>query len=236
MLSLIPPNPTIASSYHIPIQFRKHKRDWVRTIFVGVLFDLGLVCINGTQFLIWFLFGWWSGCRGALYEKGIAWTKAAFGVLCIVMCQWFAPTNFVITTEGMDESKLFIRDEQTGEVKGLQLPEKLVFMANHQIYLDWWYLWALTYFMNAHNSVLIILKKSLKWIPVMGWGMQFFRFIFLARSWTSDKIALGKHLTRAGKEAQKHNKPFTMMIFPEGTLVSPDTRPLSKKYADKMGF
>ncbi|KAG8868729.1 hypothetical protein FRB97_001959, partial [Tulasnella sp. 331] len=152
----------------------------------------------------------------------------------VLICQWFAPTQFVITTEGMDDS-MVVKDD-TGQVVGLQLPEKLVVMANHQVYLDWWYLWAFTYFLNMHEYVLIMLKKSLKWIPVVGWGMQFFEFIFLARSWASDRLILEKELTRTGENVQRRKEPLFLMIFPEGTLVSKDTRPLSKKYADKVGI
>lgn len=38
-----------------------------------------------------------------------------------------------------------------------------------QVYADWWYVWCLTYFMNMHRDVLIVLKRSLKWVPVLGW-------------------------------------------------------------------
>ena len=31
------------------------------------------------------------------------------------------------------------------------------------------YAWCLTYFMNTHRDVYIVLKKSLKWVPVVGW-------------------------------------------------------------------
>jgi hypothetical protein len=37
------------------------------------------------------------------------------------------------------------------------------------MYADWWYAWCLTYFMGTHKDVFIVLKKSLKWIPVVGW-------------------------------------------------------------------
>jgi hypothetical protein len=67
-------------------------------------------------------------------------------------------------------------------------------------------------------------------------GMQFFRFIFLARSWASDSLYLVKQLALLGKRAQDHDTPLTFILYPEGTLVSPDTRPVSKKYADKLGI
>jgi hypothetical protein len=37
------------------------------------------------------------------------------------------------------------------------------------MYADWWYLWALSYFANMHAYILIVLKKSLKWMAVLGW-------------------------------------------------------------------
>ena len=66
--------------------------------------------------------------------------------------------------------------------------------------------------------------------------MQFFRFIFLARSWASDSLYLVKQLALLGERAQAHDTPLTFILYPEGTLVSPDTRPISKKYADKLGI
>jgi 1-acyl-sn-glycerol-3-phosphate acyltransferase len=66
--------------------------------------------------------------------------------------------------------------------------------------------------------------------------MQFFNFIFLARSWAADRIYLAKELALLGQRAQSHDNPFTFILYPEGTLVSRDTRPISKKYADKLGI
>ena len=111
--------------------------------------------------------------------------------------------------------------------------------------------------MDTHRDVCIVLKKSLKWVPVIGWvcahtpltcpaltvsplhdlqGMQFFNFIFLARSWASDRLYLEKQLALLGQRAQDDDTPLTFILYPEGTLVSRDTRPISKKFADKLGI
>jgi len=66
-------------------------------------------------------------------------------------------------------------------------------------------------------------------------AMQMFRFIFLARSWASDRLQLSSKLAKLGRKAEKEDKPFTFILFPEGTLVSKDTRPISRKYAAKLG-
>ena len=124
-----------------------------------------------------------------------------------------------------------------------------------QIYADWWYMWCLMYFIGdqgMHRYVYITLKKSLQWVPIFGWvrhihhlfnpnsraaqGMQLFDFIFLARSWASDKDVLASRLDTLGKAAKRENTPLCFIIYPEGTLVSKNTRPISKKFADKTGI
>jgi 1-acyl-sn-glycerol-3-phosphate acyltransferase len=66
--------------------------------------------------------------------------------------------------------------------------------------------------------------------------MQIFKFIFLARSWASDRVELASHLSALGQRAEREDKPLTLFLYPEGTLVSKDTRPISKRFADKMGI
>lgn len=58
----------------------------------------------------------------------------------------------------------------------------------------------------------------------------------MARSWAKDKIYLGEHIVELAEKAKAEDNKLSLMIFPEGTLVSRDTRPLSKKYADKIGI
>ncbi|KAF8213339.1 acyltransferase-domain-containing protein [Mycena galopus ATCC 62051] len=162
------------------------------------------------------------------------------------MCQWFAPTKLVISFERegkgrftAEEIERIVIKNKNGEVQWLDLPTKFILIANHQVYPDWWYGWCLTYFIGphgVHDSVYITLKKSLQWMPILGWGMRFFNFIFLARSWVSDRVQLSTHLSALGKAAEEHDNPLVFFLYPEGTVVSKDTRPISKKFADKMGI
>lgn len=181
----------------------------------------------------------------ALYVDGIRYTKGAFGCLLILMCQWFAPTKLIVSFETTgkgcftleDIGRIVVKDKR-GDVS-LNLPTKFVMVANHQIYLDWLYEWCLLYFIGpqgVHRYVYITLKKSLQWVPIVGWGMQFFNFIFLARSWASDRVQLSASLSTLASEAEKQDNPLAFILYPEGTLVSQDTRPISKKFADKMGI
>lgn len=84
--------------------------------------------------------------------------------------------------------------------------------------------------------------------------MQFYRFLFLKRNWNADKAYLGKHLASLAErsktkatldkkvdDADKAAKvaapsKLLLLVFPEGTLVSENTRPESAKFAAKMGY
>jgi 1-acyl-sn-glycerol-3-phosphate acyltransferase len=70
-------------------------------------------------------------------------------------------------------------------------------------------------------------------------AMQMFSFIFLNRSWATDKKDLTIQLNQLADQTYNPTMPslnkIGLLIFPEGTLVSPLTRPASKKYAEKCG-
>ena len=107
--------------------------------------------------------------------------------------------------------------------------DRIVLMANHQLYTDWLYLWWIAYTNNMHGFVYIILKESLRNIPIIGWSAQFYNFIFLARNWEEDQRRFKKALSRLNNATQ----PMWLIIFPEGTNLSSTTREKSKAWAAK---
>jgi hypothetical protein len=107
------------------------------------------------------------------------------------MNQLFAPTRLSITFERVgpgkftqEEIRHIVERDASGRVVALRLPSKTVVITNHQVchhlviiycglirfqvYSDWWYVWCLTYFMGSHKDVFIVLKDSLKWVPLIG--------------------------------------------------------------------
>ncbi|OCK81211.1 hypothetical protein K432DRAFT_442540 [Lepidopterella palustris CBS 459.81] len=100
------------------------------------------------------------------------------------------------------------------------------------LYSDWLYLWWIAYTNSMHGYIYIILKESLKNIPILGWGAQFYNFIFLARNWEKDKPQFQRHLQKLNKAKD----PMWLLIFPEGTNLSQPTRESSKRWADKNGL
>lgn len=94
---------------------------------------------------------------------------------------------------------------------------------------DWWYCWEFARALGLHGRLKIILKADLKSIPVVGWGMRQFEFLFLDRNWQADKRRLYRLLgsfVEDGYEA-------CLLIFPEGTTIN--TRTLEKSQAFAAG-
>jgi lysocardiolipin and lysophospholipid acyltransferase len=92
-----------------------------------------------------------------------------------------------------------------------------------------------------HGHLYIILKESIKYIPVLGTGMMMYGFIFLSRKWATDKerfqYRLKKLSTRHEAAVSDFNpkglNPMWLLIFPEGTNLSNNGRVASAKWAAK---
>lgn len=119
-------------------------------------------------------------------------------------------------------------------------------MGDLQVYCDWSYIWSvsyhvyrhpitvllltldkrisfrsLLYFAQLHSSIIIVLKASLKWVPMVGPAMQMFRFIFMQRNWNADKLSLGKMLTKFGEQASRSFDPFVLLFCQYLTIRNP---------------
>ncbi|RSH88082.1 uncharacterized protein EHS24_000609 [Apiotrichum porosum] len=202
---------------------------WFSKIVFPIVFNLGILGISSAQFL--FLPLLLIPILGRpLFRRAIAWTKDGFGRL--LLC---APTSLVITTDEQPELATIVERDSNGDVVKINLPDRMVVIANHQAYTDWMYLWILACYSGYGDGITILLKASLKHLPIVGWGMQFFRFIFLKRSWAADKDNLTQslnRLARLAKEGQMRS-PLWLLIFPEGTITSDNERAKSKRYADR---
>ncbi|KIW14697.1 hypothetical protein PV08_07481 [Exophiala spinifera] len=193
-----------------------------RAVALSTYFLSGALAINLSQFL---------GAPLALvnqdwYNAWIAFTKQSFGLLTMTLTQTFAPTKVIVSGDAS------VRGQLLKSVDGdlvLNFPERLVLIANHQIYTDWLYLWWIAYCNGMHGRLYIILKESLKRIPVLGWGMQFNQFIFLKRNWEQDR----PNMETALQKLNKVTDPMWLLLFPEGTNLAPSTRAKSAAWAKK---
>ena len=173
------------------------------------------------------------------YYAYIALTKQSFGLLLITLSQWFAPTTIRISGDRSVRGQLL--ETKDGRLQ-TDFPERMVLMANHQLYTDWVYLWWIAYTSRMHGHVYIILKESVKYIPIIGPAIMLYGFILMARNWARDKPRLQHRLQKlntrhSGPMSGSHSlDPMWLMIFPEGTNLSENTSNQSRKWAEKQGL
>ncbi|OCK77271.1 acyltransferase-domain-containing protein [Lepidopterella palustris CBS 459.81] len=207
----------------------------LRMVLFVVYFVGSCLCIFVTQLL---------GAPLYFYNKDFfyAWmaiTKQHFGLIIITMTQWWSPT--VVRVSGDKTVRGQLRKTEDGRLES-DFPERIIVIANHQIYADWLYMWWFAYTARMHGHIYIILKESIKYIPIIGQGMMFFSFVLLSRKWAKDKPRFQHRLQKLNS---KHGgfmsgshllDPMWLLIFPEGTNLSKNGRAGSKKWAEKTGI
>jgi len=174
----------------------------------------------------------------------MAMTKQYFGLLATTGTQWWSSTT--IRVSGDKSMAGLIKQGRDGMLR-MELGERVVLMANHQLYTDWLYLWWISYTNNPpmHGHIYIILKESLKYAPILGPAMMFYGFIFMARNWAKDQARMRYRLQKlntrhsgpmSGSDGGRSLDPMWLLIFPEGTNVSANTRHSSQKFSAKAGI
>ncbi|KAL2040009.1 hypothetical protein N7G274_007412 [Stereocaulon virgatum] len=170
-----------------------------------------------------------------LYYRYMAWTKRQMTLLVLSMTQWWTTTKVHVSG---DES---VRDQLHQLSDGrLQcgFASRLVLIANHQMYNDWVYLWwtAYTNQPRTHGNVFIVLKDSIKYIPIVGLGLRFAGFVFMSRKMKKDGPRLTRRLNQLTRRGPNGLAPMWLMMFPEGTNLSRNGRAKSVKWAGKQGI
>lgn len=241
----------------------------VRTIFFVVFFIAGCISLRFTQGVAWILLN----TNKKAYHAMINLTKHQFLQLLTFLTALVNPLKITLTFDekALPQLTSFRVDSQGHLISSIS--PNCVWICNHQIYTDWVFLWFLNYTGRFSDSLYIVLKATLAKIPVLGTGMQNFKFLFLLRKWEADKVALTNSLLEIDADArglgpasgvsrvtatsdsktlpgvllwpkgQVPDKakdstalwPYQMVIFPEGTVISPHTRERLNKFAAKLG-
>jgi 1-acyl-sn-glycerol-3-phosphate acyltransferase len=104
-------------------------------------------------------------------------------------------------------------------ITGEDLPthENALVLSNHQQMPDITTLMALARSKGRLGDLKFFVKHALKWVPGVGWGMQFLNCPFLRRDWTSDRQTIRRTFATLVQE----RIPMWLVSFVEGTRVTP---------------
>ncbi|MDX2437868.1 MAG: lysophospholipid acyltransferase family protein [Acidobacteriota bacterium] len=71
-------------------------------------------------------------------------------------------------------------------------------------------------------------KKQLKWVPGMGWGMQFLDCLYIDRDWSADRETIRKTFSRLVDD----EVPVYLVSFVEGTRLTLPKLAAAREYAE----
>ncbi|GAA6060179.1 hypothetical protein JCM10212_005180 [Sporobolomyces blumeae] len=226
--------------WRIPVSDRpSHGSLWATAAFV-LVFNLGILSTFLGLVALYPLR--WTRLNAWYMKLG----KRTFGRLLVLVSQACVPMRFVVTRGPGVSPDWVVWDETRTQVERLNLPDEAVWIANHQTLADWFFLWQFLYQSTHSASLFIALKSSLRAIPVIGQACGWFGFAFLDRKWSKDEAPFGTQLDKMadaatqGRDASVSRDKdkegnLSFLLFPEGTIVTDNTRGISTKFAKKTG-
>ncbi|KAG6632475.1 hypothetical protein I3843_13G142200 [Carya illinoinensis] len=110
--------------------------------------------------------------------------------------------------------------------------EHAFLMPNHMCDTDILMMWLLAQRFGCLRSALMVVKKSSKYLPIYGWAIWFFGFVFLDRSWEKDE----QKLKSSFQELQDFPRPFWLTMFVEGTRMTPVKLLEAQEFAASRGL
>ncbi|KAI8056993.1 hypothetical protein BDF22DRAFT_653053 [Syncephalis plumigaleata] len=137
-----------------------------------------------------------------------------------------------ITAEGMELDTLVSSNGPVIQYGDIKLPKRYVIVANHQLSNDFMFLWLLSYYGKRVGGMMGLLLDNLKHVPLFGWMLEFFDFVFMHRNWKHDGSRL---MTRVRKLATgwEREEELAFFVFPEGALLTDKWREKMQQFAMK---
>ncbi|ETL47999.1 hypothetical protein F441_12246 [Phytophthora nicotianae CJ01A1] len=181
---------------------------------------------------------------------GVAWFLTPFFVLVVLplpaflqtkrfyrrvtrFIQWAWMGQVVLILENLFRIQVRVYGDVETKARESDIPQdRALWLSNHRTRIDWMLLWSVAWRTRTLHQLRIVLKAPLRKIPIFGWAMQHFIFIFLQRRWADDQVNLHKllpFLTSTEPEA-------SYLLFPEGTDLSENNLAKSTLFAEKNGL
>ena len=119
-------------------------------------------------------------------------------------------------------------------VSGDDVPmrENAIVIVNHQDMADITFVMAFAKSKDRLGDLKWFVKKAIKIVPGVGWGMVFLDCIFVDRQWTSDRASVQAAFRRFSRDSI----PIWLVSFVEGTRLTPEKLVQSQRYARQLGI
>jgi 1-acyl-sn-glycerol-3-phosphate acyltransferase len=142
------------------------------------------------------------------------WCANTWWGACVVASQRLNGTRLVVTGENVPEG------------------ENALVLSNHQNMPDIVALMTLARRKRRLGDLKFFVKQALKWVPGVGWGMQFLSCPFVRRDWTADR----ERIRHTFDTLVRERIPVWLVSFAEGTRSTPGKLRANAEWAAERGL
>lgn len=142
------------------------------------------------------------------------WCANTWWGACVVASQLLNGTRLDVTGENVPEG------------------ENALVLSNHQNMPDIVALMTLARRKRRLGDLKFFVKQALKWVPGVGWGMQFLSCPFVRRDWTADR----ERIRHTFDTLVRERIPVWLVSFAEGTRSTPDKLRANAEWAVERGL
>jgi 1-acyl-sn-glycerol-3-phosphate acyltransferase len=133
---------------------------------------------------------------------------------CVIGAEYFYGTQVIFTGENVP------------------MRENALLVSNHQQMPDIPAIMKFSKTKDRLGDLKFFVKKQLKWVPGMGWGMQFLDCLFIDRDWASDS----EQIRRTFDRLVNGRVPVHLVSFVEGTRLTLPKLEVAQAYARGNGL
>lgn len=185
-------------------------------MFFGLAFFISGLFINVIQFILYNTLAWIDIQRFRrinFYLNYSMWSQV------VALGHWWADTELTI----------YYPDENSLK---LSAPNHMLCLMNHTFEIDWVMSWlAVDHYQKLGNAKSFV-KRSLRFIPIIGWSWIFGEFAFLERNLEKDSA----NIVKALKNFLQFEHPTSLLFFAEGTRFTEQKHENSIQFAKERGL
>jgi len=191
-------------------------RTWaVFHICLFITFLVSSFIINIVQAVLYFSIGLVNKKLYRTINSFLVWQIHA---QLVFIAMWWSPSY----------CRLHCKKDVTNDVEG----RKAIFLLNHPNELDWLFSWMICDSFGVLGTGKAVVKSTLKYVPTFGWAWACSDFMFLKRNWKEDQDIINHVID----QLQSYPSSMWLLLFPEGTRISPEKLKLSQKFANERNL
>lgn len=184
-------------------------------LFMGILFFFSGLLVNFVQGLTWIFL---RPLSRPAYRKANSFLMELLWSELVWLMDWWAKVKIQVYV-----------DNETWKQMG---KEHALLICNHRSDLDWLVGWVLAQRVGCLGSTRAVMKKSTKFLPVIGWSMWFSEYTFLERNWVKDEATLKTSF----QSLAGFPRPFWLALFVEGTRFTEAKLQAAQEFAASAGL